>query len=131
MKADGYQYWEYVLCYVDVLLAISDNPTRIMKSIQSKFSLKDDKMEKPENYLGADMSEMYNADGDLCWAMSSDKYCQALVKNVEADLEKKGIRLPSKCYTLMSSGYRPEMDCSCELKAEGIRRYQEIIGQLR
>ena len=31
----------------------------------------------------------------------------------------------------MSSGYRPEMDCSCELKAEGIRRYQEIIGQLR
>ena len=63
--------------------------------------------------------------------MSSDKYCQALVKNVEADLEKKGIRLPSKCYTPMSSGYRPEMDCSCELKAEGIRRYQEIIGQLR
>ena len=98
-RQDGFQYWEYVLCYVDDLLAISDNPTRIMKSIQLKFSLKDDKMEKPENYLGADMSEMYNADGDLCWAMSLDKYCQAPVKNVEADLEKKGIKLPSKCYT--------------------------------
>ncbi len=116
MRDDGFQYWEYVLCYVDDLLVISDNPTRIMKSIQSQFSLKDDKMEKPKNYLGADMSEMYNADGDSCWAMSSDKYCQALVKNVEADLEKKGIRLPSKCYIPMSSGYRPEMDCSCELK---------------
>ena len=45
MKDDGFQYWEYVLCCVDDLLAISDNPTRIMKSIQSKFSLKDDKME--------------------------------------------------------------------------------------
>ena len=89
MKDDGFQYWEYVLCYVDDLLAISDNPTRIVKSIQSKFSLKDDKMEKPENYLSADMSEMHNAGGDLSWAMSSDKYCQALVKKVEADLEKK------------------------------------------
>ena len=28
--------------------------------------------------------EMYNADGNLCWAMSSDKYCQALVENVDS-----------------------------------------------
>jgi len=96
IREGGFKYWEYVLCYVHDLLAISDDPIRIMKSIQSKFSLKDDEMEKPENYLGADMSEMYNAEGDLCWAMSSDIYCQALVKNVEADLEKKGIRLPYK-----------------------------------
>ena len=57
--------------------------------------------------------------------MSSDKYFQALVKNVEADLEKKGIRLPSKCYTSMSRGCRPEMEYSPEVKTEGIRRYQE------
>jgi len=131
IREDGFKYWECVLCYVDDLLAIGDDPTRIMKSIQSKFSLKDNKMEKPENYLGADMSKMYNAEGDLCWAMSSDKYCQALVKKVEADLEKKGIRLPSKCFMPLDSGYRPEMDCTAELKAEGIQRYQEIIGQLR
>jgi len=31
----------------------------------------------------------------------------------------------------LSSGYRPEMDCTAELKAEGVQRYQEIIGQLR
>jgi len=66
IREDGFKYWEYVLCYVDDLLAISDDPTRITKSIQSKLSLKDDKMEKPENYVGADMSEMYNAEGDLC-----------------------------------------------------------------
>jgi len=97
-REDGFKYWEYALSYIDDLLTISDDPTKIMKSVQSKFKLKDNKMEKPENYLGADMHEIYNADGDLCWAMSSDKYCQALVKNVEADLEKKGkgVRLPSK-----------------------------------
>jgi len=72
IREDVFKYWECVLCYVDDLLAISDDPIRIMKGIQSKFSLKDDKMEKPENYLGADMSEVYNVEGDLCWAMSSD-----------------------------------------------------------
>ena len=48
IREDGFLYWEYVLCYVDDLLPIGD-PTSIMKSTQSKFSLKDDKMEKPEN----------------------------------------------------------------------------------
>ena len=131
IKDNGFKYWEYVLCYVDDLLAIGDNPTNIMKSIQSKFRLKDDKMDTPANYLGADMSQMDNADGDSCWAMSSDKYCQALVKNVEENLEKRGLRLPSKCPMPLSNGYKPEMDCTAELKANGVQRYQEIIGQLR
>ena len=66
-----------------------------------------------------------------CAGLCLRKYCQALVKNVEADLEKKGVRLPSKYFTPLSSGYRPDMDCTAELKAEGVQRYQEIIGQLR
>ena len=60
IKENGFKYYEYVLCYVDDLLAIGDNPTTIMKSIQSKFRLKNNSMEKPEVYLGADMSEMDN-----------------------------------------------------------------------
>ena len=31
----------------------------------------------------------------------------------------------------MTHGYRPEMDCTAELKSEGIQQYQEIIGSLR
>lgn len=31
----------------------------------------------------------------------------------------------------MSSGYRPEMDVTAELKADGVQWYQEMIGQLR
>ena len=131
IKENGFRYYEYVLCYVDDLLAIGDNPTKIMKSIQSKFRLKNDSMEKPEVYLGADMSEMDNEHGDSCWAMSSDKYCRAMVKNIEDDLAKKGLRLPSKCRLPLANGYKPELDCTAELKADGIQRYQEIIGQLR
>ena len=31
----------------------------------------------------------------------------------------------------LSNGYKPEMDCTAELKAEGVQQYQEIVGQLR
>ena len=63
--------------------------------------------------------------------MSSDSYCQALVNNVEDSLAKKGLRLLSKCRTPIPHGYQPEMDCTTELKADGIQRFQEIIGSLR
>ena len=44
---------------------------------------------------------------------------------------KKSIRLPSKCYTPLSSGYRPELDATAELKAEDVQWFQELIRMLR
>ena len=131
IKDDGTKYWEMILCYVDDVLAISHNPKKALEGIQKKFKLKDDKMEIPDNYLRADLSQMDNVDRDICWAMSSDKYCQALVKNVEEILSKKGLSLPTKCFTPLKSGYKPELDCTGELKAEGLQFYQELIGSLR
>jgi hypothetical protein len=54
-----------------------------LKDIQVKFKLKDDKIAEPETYLGADLTKMDNEHGDECWAMSSDSYFAAMVKNVE------------------------------------------------
>ena len=45
---------------MDDLLCISENSMHTMKGIQSKFKLKDDKMEKPGVYLGVDISTMDN-----------------------------------------------------------------------
>ena len=131
IKPNGFEYWEYILCYVDDILCISHDPTKSMKLIQSKFKLKDDKMEPPDTYLGSTISKMDNAHGDSCWAMSSDQYCSALVTNVEDELQKKGLRLPSKCPSPFTHGYKPEMDCTAELKTAGVQRFQEIVGSLR
>ena len=132
IKEDGFKYWEYVLCYVDDILAISEKPLNTLKAIQGKnFKFKNDKMEKPENYLGADLSSLDNAEGTECWAMSSDRYCAAMVKNIEDGLNRRGLRLPSKCELPIRHGYKPEMDCTAELKADGLQFYQEMIGSLR
>ncbi len=63
--------------------------------------------------------------------MSAEKYVSASVKNVEEALAKKNLRLPTKCYTPLATDYRPELETSAELKADGIQYYQELIGVLR
>ena len=59
-----------MLCYVDDLMCIHEDPTITLNQIQTNFKLKDDKMDVPTSYLGANMSNMTNADDDVCWSMS-------------------------------------------------------------
>jgi hypothetical protein len=40
---------------------------------------------------------------------------------VEDALAKKGLRLPTKCYTPLPVNYCPELDTSAELKADGVQ----------
>ena len=119
------------MCYVDDILSISYDPKKTMDGIQRDFKLKGDKVTEPDYYLGATISRMLNVEGVECWAMDSDKYCEAAVKNVEEVLQKKGLRLPSKCRGPTRYGYKPEEDITAELKADGLQWYQELIGQLR
>ena len=130
VKEDGFEYYKYVLCYVDDILAISHKARDVLKAIQTIFKLKDDRIEPPDMYLGATLSIMED-DGIQGWCMSSDKYVKAAVENVQQELAKANQRLPSKCRTPITVGYRPERDVSAELTSEGIQRYQELIGVLR
>jgi hypothetical protein len=93
--------------------------------------LKGDKYDPPTDYLGAQLSKMANANGTECWGQSSDKYVEESVKNVEAYLKVKGRSLPGRLRTPMSADYKPELDSTPELAAEGHSYYQELIGVLR
>ena len=132
VTGDGFEYYEYVLCYVDDVLCISKKPMATIQGIKDKFTLKGDKAEAPTDYLGAVLDKMTTANGTVCWTQSADKYLLESVKNVEATLAKKGNKLQTKgCTTPLSSGYRPELDVSAELGTDGHRYYQELIGVLR
>ena len=131
VKANGFKYYELVLCYVDDVLSVSHDPMKTMQGIKGTFKLKDDKIEEPTDYLGAGLSKMTMDDGTDCWTMSSEKYVKAAVANVEDRLAREGKRLPSKCGAPLTSGYKPELDVSQELKADGLQQYQELVGVLR
>ena len=130
VKEDGFEYYEYVLCYVDDMLAISHKAKDVLKAVQAIFKLKDDKIEPPDMYLGAALSVMED-DGVQGWCMTSDKYVKAAVENVEQELARVNQRLPLRCKTPMTVGYCPERDVSAELTADGVQRYEELIGVLR
>ena len=130
VKPDAFEYYEYILCYVDDLLAISHDAEKVLKSVQDTFKFKDDRIDKPYIYLGAQLDKM-SVDGFKGWTMSSEKYVKAAIENIEQMLAESNQRLPIKCRTPLSSGYRPGLDTSPELKTEGLQRYQELIGILR
>ena len=73
LKEDGFEYYEYVLCYVDDILAISYKAKDVLKAVQAIFKLKDDKIEPLDMYLGATLSVMED-NGVQGWCMTSDKY---------------------------------------------------------
>ena len=119
VKPDSFEYYGYILCYVDDLLAISHDAQKVLKSVQDTFKFKDDKINKPDLHLGAQLDEM-SVDGFEGWTMSSEKYVKSAIENIEQMLAETNQRLPTKCQTPLSSGYRPELDTSPELKAEGL-----------
>ena len=129
-KADGEEYYEYVLVYVDDLLAISVNATSVIGEVAVRFKLKKDKIEPPEVYLGGRLAEK-NLNGINIWTMTSLDYVKAIVSNLEDRLLKKRLKLPSKASTPMSSDYAPELDATAELDGDGATMFQELIGELR
>jgi hypothetical protein len=101
-----------------------------MRRIQEDFKLKDDKIAEPYVYLGATIVKMSLNSSKTCWTMLPEQYVKAVVTNVKEDLAKHGKRLPSKCVTPFSCNYASWLEETPELKADGVQRFQELIGQL-
>ena len=96
VKTDGFKYYEFILCYVDDLLTISEDATKILQGVQATFKFKDNKIEKPDIYLGTQLDNMI-FDGIEGWTMLSDKCVKAVVDNIEETLSKSNQHLPTKC----------------------------------
>ena len=116
------------MCYINDILSISHDAKSISQSLPGHFKLKGDKIEPPDMYLGAQLETM-EVKGNEEWFMSSEKYVKSAIQNIEETLQKTGQWPPSKCKTPLA--YGPELDATPELKADGLQRYQELIGILR
>ena len=103
-KADGEEYYEYIMCYIDDFLSISEDATKVLQGVQGVFKFKDDKIVCPEVYLGAQLDTM-TVDGFEGWTMSSQNYINAAIDNVEEVLAQTDQGLLTKCGTPLKSGY--------------------------
>jgi Reverse transcriptase (RNA-dependent DNA polymerase) len=136
-KPGGDSYYEYVLVYVDDILAISHDPQAIMDNLSKHYTLKPGSVRAPKEYLGSDISRynVVNGPDDTsvlqCWSMSARTYIKRAVTEVKRVLAEVNQRLKTKVTTPMSDKYRAELDSTPELDAERITYYQGLIGVLR
>ena len=87
----GGMYWEYILIYVDDLMAASRRASSVIEEISHVYTLKEDKKKKKcfvptDMYLGTKIHKFKDKDADdnqYCWSMSGDHYIKNIVANVE------------------------------------------------
>jgi hypothetical protein len=135
VKADGSKYYEYVLCYVDDILVVSERPKRIMEGLEAKSVLKAGSVGKPTTYLGAKVSKYrleHSGNPDkVWWSLLVEDYINRAVKEVKTELEKVGKALPTKVTTPTTANYRLELDQSKELGPDQATYFAGLIGILR
>jgi hypothetical protein len=70
-KPDRFEYYEYILVYVDDLLVLSHEPQKTMKALEDFYRLKEG-YEEPTRYLGAEVKRWHFPDtaNKSHWALS-------------------------------------------------------------
>ena len=130
-KSTSEQYYEYVMLYVDDVMAASHKAMDLMKELGRGIRYKNDIIEPPTSYLGAQLKKKRLPNGQHCWSLSSDEYVNAAIQNVDENIKNEGRKVPTKVRTPITSDFIPEFDESPELSKEDMTLYQELIGILR
>ena len=136
---NGHKYYTYILVYVDDILVIDECPMKYMTMLRDSYTVREDTIKEPDQYLGADIGKVTFNDGTHAWTMGSASYIKNAVKNVKARLKEDGFQYNSKLSSMEYSArqpfssvdYRPELDTSLECNDEQINFYQNLIGVLR
>jgi len=128
---NGVEYYEYALLYLDDCLMVSQHPQSGLAQIGKYFTLKEGSVGTPNLFLDARISKVGLPNGVNAWAWSASKYVQELVKNLETELTKRGLKLKKGVNAPLSNDYRPEVDLSPECNDEDAKLYLSLIGALR
>ncbi len=92
--------------------------------------LRDESIRPPSQYLGGKFCEVTHENRTKAWAFGLCQYVQSAVSNVEDNLAKSGEKHPYNAPTLLLSGYRPEIDVSCELRESEASYFHSLVGVL-
>ena len=134
--SDGFEYYAYVLIYVDDVMVVHHDAESVLQMIDKYFLLKPSSIGEPDIYLGAKLKKMQLENGVWAWASSPARYVKEAVKNVEKyleDLNDARWKLPTRkeIANPFPMDYAPEMDVTPVLEPDLASWYQSLLGMLR
>jgi hypothetical protein len=125
---EGVKYWAYILIYVDDILCVHHDPGTSLAQIDKYFKMKPGSIMELTFYLGANLKKTVMSNGVVDWVVSSSKYFQAWVKNVQEYLKKNWDRkMMKKAYVPFEATYRAGIDESPVLGPEMANYFQSQI----
>ena len=86
---DNFNYYAYILCYVDDILGMHHNPMTILDKINRYLPLKPSSVGDPDIYLGAKLRRTRLKNGVWARGLSPSKYAAQAIKNCEKHLPEK------------------------------------------
>jgi hypothetical protein len=89
---DGVKYWAYILIYVDDILCLHHDPGTSLAQIDKYFKMQPCSIMEQTFCLGANLKKTVIPNGVVDRGMSSSKYFQAAVQNVQEYLKENGDR---------------------------------------
>jgi hypothetical protein len=72
-----------MLIYVDDILCVHHEPEAPLEKLDEHFKMKEGSIQVPTFYLGAKLKNIVLPNGVVAWGMSSSKYVQYAVQNVQ------------------------------------------------
>jgi hypothetical protein len=76
-------YCAYILIYVDGILCVPRDHGAPVEKLDEYFKMKEGSIQVPTFYLGSNMKKNVLPNGVVAWGMSSSKYVQSAVQNVQ------------------------------------------------
>ena len=121
---DKLDHWEYIGTYVDDLAIASKDPKSIVDTLTDKYKFKLKGTGPISYHLGCDFAR----DEDGVLGIQPRKYIERMIETYVRMLGEK----PKEIYTLpLEKGNHPELDTSDLLDADGIQKYQSMIGAMQ
>jgi hypothetical protein len=91
---------------------VHHDPGAPLAKLDEYFKMKEGSIQVPTFYLGAKLKKTVLPNGVVAWGMSSSKYVQSAVQNVQDYLAALpgNQKLPKKASGLFAGGYKPELE---------------------
>ena len=122
-----WEYYEYMLLYVENFLCVSRRPRESLEKVNKYFPMKASSIVPPKIYLGSKVGKVQLPNGVEAYDISMSWYVQESVKNVERYLNERRLALLKKASTPLLTNYIPEVGGILELDEREADFYQLFI----